>query len=132
MSLPDLAREYADLEDRIATLESEVKALTVRRDEVEKDLLMAMANAELDTFKSATLGRTFIAGERKFPRLADKTREEEMHAWLVEQGYGAIVKPSVQSSTLRAALKEIAEKKVEMPPFIETYKETRISMRRNK
>jgi hypothetical protein len=128
-ALTEASKDYVLVRERLQKAEAAVTALKAEKEAVTRALLSAMASEGLDSFKSAALGKHLIATEKKFPRLADKTRELEMLAWLEALGHGGVIRRQVNPSTLGATLREIVESGADLPDFIEIHKENDVTMR---
>lgn len=89
-------------------LENELKRLraqlTYLNNKIADDLMPAQLDAAGLRFAPHAYGTVRI--NHHFKAVQQKGKREDIHAWLKENGYGALIVPTVNARTLAAALKE--------------------------
>ncbi len=113
-TMKDLVGKGEEMIELTATIEitkTELKDLTRRYDELRKELIpeaMQVAGLVTDAGKgkySTASGATVSLRGDMFVGI-QRGQEETAHEWLRKNGHGALIKPTVHSSTLRAFGKE--------------------------
>lgn len=127
-----LADHFRELKEKKETLEDALKKLNAEIESVEEQLANEMINEENSKFTRR--GKTFYLTEKlHVSALAD--RRDELHRWLKENNYGAMVKEYVFPSTLKGFVKEQLEENDGLPEAIEGcisyFKRPAIGMRKS-
>ncbi len=131
MSVQSAAAILSDLRDQREAAETEAKRLQEAETQAEMDLFHEMSEAGISSFKSDELGKQFVRVTNRYPRLADKLREDDMLAWLRNIGHGGVIREQINPSTLKATLRSIAEEGVTMPEYIEIFEKDAVQVKRS-
>ena len=105
MSITELAAEYKMIKEKLAKAEEYKTAMQSIHDHMGKQTLPERMEEEgIETLK--------IKDVNKKKKKADiycscpKDNQQALSDWLVEHGYGSMIKPTINSSTLKAFVKE--------------------------
>lgn len=112
-----------ELADRLAALrdrKEELKALTTENNEeierVERELLEQMQANDLQNFKRS--GKQFICSSKVWAAPVDK---DKVYAWMKENGYGDLVKETVNANSFNSLVKEWLEENGFVPDAIDEF-----------
>lgn len=104
-SYKQLAEAMRDLDVRIKSVGDELSALKKAKELIQDGILPAKMNEEgLETVNLKGIGRLSVRGELRVSAAAGA--KEQLMKWLEENGYGAMVQDTVNSSTLKAFIAE--------------------------
>lgn len=107
-----LAKRMRQLQAEKEELEERLKFINLQYDEVRlRQIPDAMADAEVKTLTIEGVGRVQLASDC-YATIADK---EAGYAWLEEHGFDGLIRPYVQPSTFKAAVKEAMKNGQEFP-----------------
>lgn len=105
LDLTDLARLFVDLRSSLEGRKKESSAIQVIFDDLRKRVLPEkMEEVGIENANLTGIGRVSLRGELYASIVADK--KEEAQEWLIANGHGGMVKPTVNASTLKAFCKE--------------------------
>jgi len=126
-----LADNLKELKEKKDKLEEETKAVNEQIEKTEYQLVQKMINE--DTSKFTRHGRTFYLNVRTFAS-PNPGRKEELFNWLKGNGYGALVKETVNSQSLSSFTKELLEERDELPAgldeLINVYQKNMVAIRK--
>lgn len=132
MSIFNTASKLKDLKDTKKDLEAQIKDLNVEIAEQEQELVDYMMEEETNNFNHA--GFTFyMKNVLQASPVAD--RKDELYQTLKSEGYGDLVKETVNAQTLKAFVKEqMEENDDELPNWmnglINTFEKPGIGIRK--
>lgn len=107
-----LAKRMRQLQAEKEELEERLKFINLQYDEVRlRQIPDAMADAEVKTLTIEGVGRVQLANDC-YATIVDK---EAGYAWLEEHGFDGLIRPYVQPSTFKAAVKEALKNGQEFP-----------------
>lgn len=95
--LTTLAEDAAELSRRIIAAEAEIDSMTKERRRLTEQVLPSLMDEAGLSSLTLTDGATMTRGEQVYASIA-KDRANEAAAWLVENGYSALVKDSISIS----------------------------------
>lgn len=96
-----LADQLVELRDRKAALEAQTKENNAEIERVERELLEQMQANDLQNFKRS--GKQFICSSKVWASPVDK---EKVYSWMKENGYGDMVKETVNANSFNSLVKE--------------------------
>lgn len=109
-----MARRMKQLQARKDEMDEEWKLIGAELDDLRlKQIPEAMAEAEIRNLTVEGVGRVQLALDCYASILPEK--KLEAYEWLEENGYGAIVQPYAQPSTLKATIKQALKDGQEWP-----------------
>mgnify|MGYP001462532167 CR=1 FL=1 len=122
--LEDLCEEVLACRDRKSDLEADLKKANALLENAEAEILSHMGNIGVQSFKSG--GISFSAGTRVFASVVDAAAAIP---WLREHGLAGVVRETVHSGTLAAAVRELREQGDVIPECIKVYEKPTLSIR---
>lgn len=113
-TLPQLANEMVAVRERLDQKKHEQAEIQKLYDLLRKKLVPeTMENMGIQTVKLTGIGRLSLRAEAYASFAKDK--KQEAMQWLVDNGHGDLIKEEVNSSTLKAFLKECMREGEEFP-----------------
>lgn len=110
----ELAAFLRDQKAEIARREAETKALKADLEDVQKNILPA--KLEADGMKNVTVdGIGRLSNNPQFRASVKAKHKMDMQDWLRENGFGDMIQATLNSSTLKAWVKEQMEEGNEIP-----------------
>lgn len=126
-----LATELHRLRDEKKATEDKVKELNREIEEVDKELVEAMLESELQSINMS--GFTFYLNTRTFAT-AKAEGKIELYEWFKENGHESMVQETVNAQTLAAWVREQLDEADELPkeiqPLLNVYEKTSVGIRR--
>lgn len=108
MPYKDLAARMVELRDEIASKETEVKDLKAELDVIRlKVVPIRFAEDGLKSQNIVGVGRLGLTSDAYCTQIAGK--QDELFGWLRENEYGDLIKDTVNPSSLKALVKELAK-----------------------
>jgi hypothetical protein len=123
-ALESLCEEVLTCRDCKADLDDKLKRANALLSAAEAELMSHMANIGVQSFRSG--GISFTVGVRVF---ASVENAEAALPWLREHGLAGLIKETVHSGTLSAAVKELREQGEIIPEAIRIYEKPTLSIR---
>lgn len=121
------------LRDEKKESEDKVKAINREIDEVDRQLVEAMVESEVQAINRG--GFTFYLHTKTFAT-ALAERKIELYEWFKENGHEAMVQETVNAQTLAAWVREQLDEADELPeeiqPLLNVYEKTSVGIRRGK
>jgi hypothetical protein len=110
----ELAKIQKTLDESLEVLKSQSADLQKRYDYVRQAALpTAMDNEGLEKFTADGVGTVYLASDMWVKIQPGKN--DDMQNWLANTGHGDLIKPTVNSSSLKAALKQMMAKGEAVP-----------------
>ena len=113
-----MSRGYVAVRKGVERMEEQVKTLTTIKDKLKKERVPEALDA--DDVTSVTIetpaGRYRIVGTSKMRASIKKDKKDEAYEWLEENGYSAIIKPTVNAESLSSLAGEHLEENGEEFP----------------
>ncbi len=122
-----IAEQYFSLRTKKAVIESELDAVKEELNKVESEFIMWLENNDLQSIKHDRYGTAFLR-EEVYARVTD---EEKAFTWLRNNNMDALIKPTVHSKSLSAAMKEWMSTGAVAPEGIDAFVKTKIGVRRS-
>ena len=114
MSIAELGAAMKSKKDELARLKEAASLVQKEFDALRKHIIPEdMEKIGLDSVKITGVGRLSIRGELYASIIGE--RKEDAFEWLKNNEYADVIKPGVNSSTLKALLKECILNGVEIP-----------------
>jgi hypothetical protein len=135
----DLVQKGIELEtmkEEIERHEAELKAMKDRYDELRlteiPELMerVGVASEGRGSFTTATGARISLRNDLHVGY--NKEEEQEVFAWLRENGLGDIIKPAVHNATLKAVVRERIEDGKPIPPLITQFYRTSATLTKSR
>ena len=128
-----LAEQLHLLKEEKKLMEDKVKAINREIEDVDKELVEAMVESELQSLNMA--GFTFYLSTRTFAT-AKAEGKIELYEWFKENGHEAMVQETVNAQTLAAWVREQLDEADELPeeiqPLLNVYEKTSVGIRKGK
>jgi hypothetical protein len=113
-------------DDEMAELETKLKLLKTKRDETEKELVTLMDDSLVSRL---TVGDcTFYRRTDRYPR---PQSQEDLFTWLNQIGRGDMIKPGVNSQSLRSLCLELLRENQPVPEHIQMFDVNRVQIKRS-
>lgn len=130
VTLEDQLSNLLQIRERLKAVEDTAKELATSAGNAERELLSTMAAQGLASFKACGFAAT--ATERCFPsvRAADRAAAIE---WLRENGYGDMVQETFNAQSFAGMVRKDfieADRKGDVPEFVNLFSETKLSLRK--
>jgi len=128
--------ELETLKEEIERSEAELKALKDRYNELRlteiPELMekVGVASGGRGGFTTATGARISLRNDLHVGY--NKEEEEQVFAWLKENGLGDLIKPTVHNATLKAVVRERLEDGKPIPPIITQYHQTSATLTKSR
>lgn len=114
MKLQELARELSNLKTQKDRIEEELSAINKRIEILARqEIPEAMDEAGVQNVKFEGIGKIYLKGD-VFASIPAESRDAA-YEWLELTGRGSLIKPTVNSSSLKAAVKEWISQGDEIP-----------------
>ena len=114
MKLQELARELSQLKSAKDKIEDELSAINKRIEILARqEIPEAMDEAGVQNVKFEGIGKIYLKGD-VFASIPAESRDAA-YEWLELTGRGSLIKPTVNSSSLKAAVKEWLNQGEEIP-----------------
>lgn len=114
MRLQELARELSQLKTEKDSIEEALSAINKRIEVLARqEIPEAMDEAGVQNVKFEGIGKIYLKGD-VFASIPAEARDAA-YEWLEATGRGSLVKPTVNSSSLKAAVKEWISQGEEIP-----------------
>ena len=114
MKLQELARELSTLKSSKDKIEDELSAINKRIEILARqEIPEAMDEAGVQNVKFEGIGKIYLKGD-VFASIPAESRDAA-YEWLELTGRGSLIKPTVNSSSLKAAVKEWLTQGEEIP-----------------
>lgn len=114
MKLQELARELSNLKSAKDKIEDELSAINKRIEILARqEIPEAMDEAGVQNVKFEGIGKIYLKGD-VFASIPAESRDAA-YEWLELTGRGSLIKPTVNSSSLKAAVKEWIAQGEEIP-----------------
>lgn len=114
MKLQELARELSQLKSAKDKIEDELSAINKRIEILARqEIPEAMDEAGVQNVKFEGIGKIYLKGD-VFASIPAESRDAA-YEWLELTGRGSLIKPTVNSSSLKAAVKEWLTQGEEIP-----------------
>lgn len=114
MRLQELARELSQLKTEKDTIEETLSAINKRIEVLARqEIPEAMDEAGVQNVKFEGIGKIYLKGD-VFASIPAEARDAA-YEWLEATGRGSLVRPTVNSSSLKAAVKEWISQGEEIP-----------------
>lgn len=114
MKLQELARELSQLKTEKDSIEETLSAINKRIEVLARqEIPEAMDEAGVQNVKFEGIGKIYLKGD-VFASIPAEARDAA-YEWLEATGRGSLVKPTVNSSSLKAAVKEWIAQGEEIP-----------------
>ena len=114
MKLQELARELSQLKSAKDKIEDELSAINKRIEILARqEIPEAMDEAGVQNVKFEGIGKIYLKGD-VFASIPAESRDAA-YEWLELTGRGSLIKPTVNSSSLKAAVKEWISQGEEIP-----------------
>lgn len=114
MKLQELARELSTLKSTKDKIEDELSAINKRIEILARqEIPEAMDEAGVQNVKFEGIGKIYLKGD-VFASIPAESRDAA-YEWLELTGRGSLIKPTVNSSSLKAAVKEWISQGEEIP-----------------
>ena len=114
MKLQELARELSQLKSAKDKIEDELSAINKRIEILARqEIPEAMDEAGVQNVKFEGIGKIYLKGD-VFASIPAESRDAA-YEWLELTGRGSLIKPTVNSSSLKAAVKEWIAQGEEIP-----------------
>lgn len=114
MKLQELARELSTLKTQKDRIEEELSAINKRIEILARqEIPEAMDEAGVQNVKFEGIGKIYLKGD-VFASIPAESRDAA-YEWLELTGRGSLIKPTVNSSSLKAAVKEWISQGDEIP-----------------
>ena len=114
MKLQELARELSTLKSTKDKIEDELSAINKRIEILARqEIPEAMDEAGVQNVKFEGIGKIYLKGD-VFASIPAESRDAA-YEWLELTGRGSLIKPTVNSSSLKAAVKEWIAQGEEIP-----------------
>lgn len=114
MKLQELARELSTLKSAKDKIEDELSAINKRIEILARqEIPEAMDEAGVQNVKFEGIGKIYLKGD-VFASIPAESRDAA-YEWLELTGRGSLIKPTVNSSSLKAAVKEWIAQGEEIP-----------------
>lgn len=114
MKLQELARELSSLKSTKDKIEEELSAVNKRIEILARqEIPEAMDEAGVQNVKFEGIGKIYLKGD-VFASIPAESRDAA-YEWLELTGRGSLIKPTVNSSSLKAAVKEWISQGEEIP-----------------
>lgn len=114
MKLQELARELSTLKTEKDSIEETLSAINKRIEVLARqEIPEAMDEAGVQNVKFEGIGKIYLKGD-VFASIPAEARDAA-YEWLEATGRGSLVKPTVNSSSLKAAVKEWISQGEEIP-----------------
>jgi hypothetical protein len=115
--LTEFAKKLRAINAKFDKLEADEKKLNEDADALNDEFVEYMELNGLQKFTVKGVGTCYIAGDI-YPQVKDV---EKMHAWLKDNGFGDMIKPTVNHNTLKAFCKEQLEAKNKVPAGVKVF-----------
>ena len=127
-----LADQYKELRDRKSELAAQMKALQAELDEAKDQLIQAMTDEEVDSFKRN--GFMFSLVIKEYPGAVPETKED-LYAAMKQHGFEHLF--TINPQTLAATVKELKSNNDDIMPdwlegLIRTYEQASIRCARSR
>lgn len=124
------AEQLVNVRGEIETAEAVLDGLKKKKEEIEQGMFAMMVEEGIDGLKHG--GFSFTPSVRPFASLAADTKEEGFE-WLRENGYGDLVKESVNANSLSSLYKELGadEAPEEFRALLNVHHKQQINVRRS-
>lgn len=114
MKLQELARELSNLKTQKDRIEEDLSAINKRIEILARqEIPEAMDEAGVQNVKFEGIGKIYLKGD-VFASIPAESRDAA-YEWLELTGRGSLIKPTVNSSSLKAAVKEWISQGEEIP-----------------
>lgn len=114
MKLQELARELSNLKTQKDRIEEDLSAINKRIEILARqEIPEAMDEAGVQNVKFEGIGKIYLKGD-VFASIPAESRDAA-YEWLELTGRGSLIKPTVNSSSLKAAVKEWISQGDEIP-----------------
>lgn len=124
-----LATEMRELKLDIDAREAALKPIKERYDAIRKrELFDAMSDAGISQVKLEDGGLFYLSS--KLVANVPAANAEQFHQWLRDNGFAALLKTSVNPSTLNAWVKEQRAEGTQLPEFVSVFEEPLVAMRK--
>ena len=125
-----LSDRYKQLREEKQALEAKVKEINKDIEQVEYDLSQFMTDEEVQKFDRN--GVTFYLSTKTYASPA-AGRREDLQQWLKDNGYGDLVKETVNANTLSAFVRELLEEgelPEDLSEAVNVHERVKVNMRR--
>jgi hypothetical protein len=101
----ELTEAFFDLQEKKEKLKNELSLVQLKMDRMEQELIDCMQNEDLESFKDSNYGTVYMRNSCR----AQLLDHDVAFQWLRDNGYGDIIKETVNSNTLSAIVKDLPE-----------------------
>lgn len=113
MKLPDMARTLKQLRVLVDTADELTKQISEVHETLAVNIIPDAMGEDIQTIKIKDVGRLQVRYDIHCSVKADK--KDDLKKWLLENGHGALIMDQVNSSTLKAFVKEQIEQGAPYP-----------------
>lgn len=115
LNITDLAKMLNKKRKELEAADERATALQIQFDQLRIDVIpAAMAKAGIESVRVAGVGNVII--EEDMWTHVPSARREDLHTWMGEHNLEDLITETINSSTLKAWIKERKEAKGELPP----------------